>query len=223
MPVAHPRLPRRPSEPQQTWDLTYPLGPPSTPHQLFLLNSSSPWVSSRASRTPRQTFGSHSWVRLPHPPPRQVHQPSRAPSSVSPRMFSRVPAASVSDRSLLPPSWVAATISWGPSAASVCASPTCLQVAARELFLGKPVPSQNSPAWNAPFAACPLQKNGPVWPMLTPWAPSPPALPHGMPSTQPWALLSPALCCASWVAHSASLFQLWFLQIFLISAWMALI
>ena len=138
-------------------------------------------------------------------PASRATSPVDPTSSVSPRCcFSRFPAASASDHSLLIPSWAAATASKWPLCPPQCVPlQLVFQATARELFLGKPVRSRNSPAWTAPFA-CPLQKNGPVWPMLTPWAPSPSPLPHRMPSTRPWALLSPAFCCASCVAHSAS-------------------
>lgn len=67
-------------------------------------------------------------------------------------------------------SWLAATIPKWPLPPSVCLSPTVFQTVTRELFLGKPVWSWDSSAWNAPFAAILPQRNCPDWPMLTPLA-----------------------------------------------------
>lgn len=106
-----------------------------------------------------------------------------------------------------PPHFAATMVKW-PLCHPVCASlQLVFLTVARELFLGKPVQSWNSPAWNAPFAAHPPQRNCPDWSTLTPLAPSlwfP--LPSRMPSVQQCAFLPPDLCmcCSFWVAQSAS-------------------
>lgn len=98
-----------------------------------------------ASRTPRPTFGNHSWLRLLHPPPRQAHQPSRSPPLCVPQgvllpcpcclRFGAQPPHSLSCCSNLS----------GPSAASVCASPTCAPGRCQRTLSGKACPIAEFP------------------------------------------------------------------------------
>lgn len=127
---------------------------------------------------------------------------------VSPEPFlPYFPTATVLAHSLIISSWIAVTVFKWLFCHPVCASlQLVLQNVARELFIGKPVQSWNSPAWNAPLAFCPpAEKLSRLVHAHSFSSVSSLPPPPRMPSAQQCTFLPPDLCtcCCCWVAHLA--------------------